>query len=90
MKIVRLKRDGILTRPVMRGNAPSHHFDDGIRLSANQVIVADGCFTFIQGVLAKIADVVEARGLEVNFLRFDFGKTGFGKNICGLFCTHKR
>jgi hypothetical protein len=84
MKIVRPKRDGILTRWIMRGNAPSHHFDDGIRLSANQiVVVADERLAFVRCMLAKIAKVIEACGLQVDFLRLDFGKRGFGKNIRG-------
>jgi hypothetical protein len=68
---------------MMRGHAPSHHFDDGIRLSANQIVVVDERLAFVRGVLAKIADVVEACGQEVDFLRLDFGKAGLGQNIRG-------
>src|SRR5690242_8355225 len=83
MKIVRPKRDGILTRWIIRGNAPSHHFDDGNRLFANQIGVADDRFVFIRGMLAKIAEMIKACGLQIDFLRLDFGKRSLGKNIRG-------
>ena len=61
------------------GNAPSHHFDDRIGLVAKQRIGTVKNFFLTDKVLAKIAEVIEASGLQIDFFRFYFRQCGFGK-----------
>src|SRR5262245_38270676 len=65
------------------GNAPSTHFDGGICLVAKQMIGTIKKFFLTNGVLAKIAEVIEASGLQIDRFRFDFRQCGFGKNVVG-------
>jgi hypothetical protein len=51
--------------------------------SANQFVVIVGDFAFVCSVLAKIAQMIEVRSLQVDLLRFDFGEGSFGQNIRG-------
>ena len=46
--------------------------------SANQFVVIAGHFAFVRSVLAEIAQMIEARSLQVDLLRFDFGEVSFG------------
>src|SRR5262245_29104645 len=51
--------------------------------SANQFVVITGHFAFLCNVLTKIAQMIEARSLQVDLFRFDYGKGSFGQNIRG-------
>jgi hypothetical protein len=51
--------------------------------SANQLVVIAGHIAFVRNVLAKIAQMIEARSLQVDLFRFDYGEGSFGQNIRG-------
>src|SRR5882724_3993147 len=51
--------------------------------SANQFVMTAGNFDFVCSVLAEIVEMIEARSLQVDLRRFDFGEGGFGQNIRG-------
>src|SRR5262245_11870692 len=51
--------------------------------SANQFVVIARHFAFVCNVLAKIAQMIEARSLQVDLFRFDYGEGSFGQNIHG-------
>jgi hypothetical protein len=51
--------------------------------AANQFVVIAGHIPFVRNVLAKIAQMIEARSLQVDLFRFDYGEGSFGQNIRG-------
>jgi hypothetical protein len=52
-------------------------------LSANQFVAIAGHFVSVRSVFAKIAQMIEARSLQVDLFRFDYREGSFGQNIRG-------
>jgi hypothetical protein len=53
------------------------------RISLPAELAGAGGFQFSDGMLVQVAKMIEAGGLQVDFLRLDFRKGRFGQNFGG-------